>query len=82
MMWCVTARHRFSVASTPVDHIKVNFDGATFCKGQELGIGVVARGVSGECLAWLLKRVKRMGDGELAEALAARETMFLALRKH
>ncbi|KAL0322091.1 UNVERIFIED_CONTAM: hypothetical protein Scaly_2505500 [Sesamum calycinum] len=59
-------------------YIKVNFDGATFQNGQEIGVRVVARGTSGECLAWLSKRVRRLSTGEMAEALAAREAVLLA----
>ncbi|KAL0402425.1 UNVERIFIED_CONTAM: hypothetical protein Slati_4272400 [Sesamum latifolium] len=49
--------------------------------GARTGVGVCAHGASGECLAWLAKRVDRMGNDELAEALAAREAVLLALRK-
>ncbi|KAL0414362.1 UNVERIFIED_CONTAM: hypothetical protein Sradi_1637900 [Sesamum radiatum] len=45
----------------PLGHVKINFDGATFRNGRELGIGVVARGASGECLAWLSKRICCLG---------------------
>ncbi|KAL0428200.1 UNVERIFIED_CONTAM: hypothetical protein Slati_2994800 [Sesamum latifolium] len=51
----------------PLGQIKVNFDGATFQQGQELGIGVIARDAAGECLAWVSKRLRQPGDGELAE---------------
>ncbi|KAL0427154.1 UNVERIFIED_CONTAM: hypothetical protein Slati_2890200 [Sesamum latifolium] len=68
--------------SAPPDGcVKINFDGATFKHGQELGVGVIARGASGECLAWLNWRVQRLGDGEMAEALAARAAVLLARRK-
>ncbi|KAL0423184.1 UNVERIFIED_CONTAM: hypothetical protein Sradi_0853200 [Sesamum radiatum] len=66
----------------PLDYIKVNFDDTSFRSGQELGIGVVVCGASGECLDWLSKRIDRMGSGELAEALAACEAVLLALRKN
>ncbi|KAL0404432.1 UNVERIFIED_CONTAM: hypothetical protein Sradi_2084000 [Sesamum radiatum] len=65
----------------PLDHVKVNFDGATFRQGQELRVGVIGRGSSGDCLAWLSKRLLKPGDGELAEVLAAREAVLLALHK-
>ncbi|KAL0367571.1 UNVERIFIED_CONTAM: hypothetical protein Sradi_3647200 [Sesamum radiatum] len=64
-----------------LEYVKLNFDGACFWEGQELGVGVCARGASGECLAWLAKRVDRMGNCELVEALAARDVVLLALHK-
>ncbi|KAK4407709.1 hypothetical protein Sango_0351900 [Sesamum angolense] len=62
-------------------YIKINFDGATFRKGRELGVGVFARGNSGECLAWISKKLYILGDGEMAKALAARNAVLLAIRK-
>ncbi|KAL0399041.1 UNVERIFIED_CONTAM: Actin-related protein 8 [Sesamum radiatum] len=41
----------------------------------------VARGAAGKCLAWISKRIYRLGDGEMAEALPAREVVLLAIRK-
>ncbi|KAL0432445.1 UNVERIFIED_CONTAM: putative mitochondrial protein [Sesamum latifolium] len=38
-------------SAPPPGHIKINFDGATFRKGQELGVGVFARGAAES--AWL-----------------------------
>ncbi|KAL0434897.1 UNVERIFIED_CONTAM: hypothetical protein Sradi_0197600 [Sesamum radiatum] len=61
--------------------VKINLDGATFGQGQDLGVGVIARGASGECLAWLTKCIPMRGDGVMAEAMAAREAVLLALRK-
>ncbi|KAL0347723.1 UNVERIFIED_CONTAM: putative mitochondrial protein [Sesamum calycinum] len=64
----------------PPGYVKINFDGATFNNGRVLGVGVAARGSSGECLAWISKRFQRMGDGEVAKAMAAREAILLAKR--
>ncbi|KAL0440154.1 UNVERIFIED_CONTAM: putative mitochondrial protein [Sesamum latifolium] len=61
--------------------IKVNFDGANFDDGKEMGVGVVARNASGVCVAWGSRRVARPADGEMAEAVAAREAVQLAIRK-
>ncbi|KAL0463196.1 UNVERIFIED_CONTAM: hypothetical protein Slati_0207200 [Sesamum latifolium] len=71
----------FQLGPPPRDCVKVNFDGATFMKGQELGIGVIARGLDGKCLAWLAQRILRRGYGELAEVIAACEAILLARRK-
>ncbi|KAL0372607.1 UNVERIFIED_CONTAM: hypothetical protein Scaly_0942300 [Sesamum calycinum] len=62
-------------------HIKVNYDSPTFWNGGELGVGVVDQGASGECLARLSKCVLRLGDGEVAEALSAREAIILSQHK-
>ncbi|KAK4415272.1 hypothetical protein Salat_2634500 [Sesamum alatum] len=65
----------------PSNLIKLNFDGATFCHGQEMGVGVIARDAPGQCVAWMVRRVCRVGSGEVAEALAAREGILLAHRQ-
>ncbi|KAK4381773.1 hypothetical protein Sango_2936700 [Sesamum angolense] len=49
---------------------------------QELGVGVIARNAVGECLVWLSKHLLHQGDDGLAEVLAAREAVLLALRKN
>ncbi|KAK4390205.1 hypothetical protein Sango_2083800 [Sesamum angolense] len=67
--------------SPPPGCIKLNFDGATFRKGMELGAGVVARDKDGDCVAWLSRRFDRMGNAEIAEALAAREAIHLAVQR-
>ncbi|KAL0425618.1 UNVERIFIED_CONTAM: hypothetical protein Sradi_1096600 [Sesamum radiatum] len=78
----VTPKVPSSWLAPPPGYVKINFDGATFNNSRVLGVGVVARGSSGECLAWISKRFQRMGDGEMAEAMAARETILLAKRKN
>ncbi|KAL0389050.1 UNVERIFIED_CONTAM: hypothetical protein Scaly_0262100 [Sesamum calycinum] len=65
----------------PPEYIKINFYGATFRKGRELGVGVFACGNAGKCLAWILKKLYILGDGEMAEDLAARNAVLLAIRK-
>ncbi|KAL0456240.1 UNVERIFIED_CONTAM: hypothetical protein Slati_0963200 [Sesamum latifolium] len=65
----------------PLGFIKLNFDGATFDRGNAMGVGVVARDVSGQCVAWLSRCLCWTGNGELAEAWAAREAVLLALRR-
>ncbi|KAL0303469.1 UNVERIFIED_CONTAM: hypothetical protein Sradi_6215000 [Sesamum radiatum] len=44
-------------------------------------VGVFARGAAGECLAWASKRIHSLGNGEMAEALAAREAILLTTSK-
>ncbi|KAL0336959.1 UNVERIFIED_CONTAM: hypothetical protein Scaly_1971000 [Sesamum calycinum] len=53
----------------------------TLLWGSAMGIGVVARDLNGVCLAWLSRKVLRTGNGEIAEALAAREAIQLAARR-
>ncbi|KAL0316154.1 UNVERIFIED_CONTAM: hypothetical protein Sradi_5493600 [Sesamum radiatum] len=65
----------------PSGSIKLNFDGALLDGGSAMGIGVVARDLNGVCLAWLSRKVLRTGNGEIAEALAAREAIQLAARR-
>ncbi|KAL0412616.1 UNVERIFIED_CONTAM: hypothetical protein Sradi_1463300 [Sesamum radiatum] len=65
----------------PEGVVKINFDGATFEKGKKLGVGVVARNSLGQCVAWVSRRLGIAGSGVLAEALAAREAVFLAVRR-
>ncbi|KAL0316742.1 UNVERIFIED_CONTAM: hypothetical protein Sradi_5552400 [Sesamum radiatum] len=74
-------KNRLSKWSPPVtDTIKINFDGAVLEKGCEVGIGGVARDSSGAVLAWFSCRFSRQVNGEIAEALAAREAVDLAIR--
>ncbi|KAL0443155.1 UNVERIFIED_CONTAM: hypothetical protein Slati_2038200 [Sesamum latifolium] len=65
----------------PIGSIKINFDGATFRQGQEVGAGVIGRDGNGAVLAWLSRRYDRVGNAEIAKALAAREAIRLALRR-
>ncbi|KAL0343066.1 UNVERIFIED_CONTAM: hypothetical protein Sangu_1194000 [Sesamum angustifolium] len=65
----------------PPGCIKLNFDGATFRMGMELGAGVVARDKDGDCVAWLSRRFDRMGNAEIAETLAAREAIHLVVQQ-
>ncbi|KAL0461831.1 UNVERIFIED_CONTAM: hypothetical protein Slati_0070700 [Sesamum latifolium] len=65
----------------PVGVVKINFDGATFVKGKKLGVGVVARNSLGQCVAWVSRRLGMAGTSVLAEALAAREAVLLAVRR-
>ncbi|KAL0449471.1 UNVERIFIED_CONTAM: hypothetical protein Slati_1503500 [Sesamum latifolium] len=60
--------------------IKINFDGVVHHKGCEVGIGGVARDSDGFVLAWFSRKFQRQVDGEIAEALAAREAVDLVLR--
>ncbi|KAL0355119.1 UNVERIFIED_CONTAM: hypothetical protein Sradi_3958800 [Sesamum radiatum] len=62
--------------------VKINFDGAVFLKGSEVGIGAVARDSEGTILAWVSHRFQRFVDAEHAEALAAREAVDLAARNN
>ncbi|KAL0320864.1 UNVERIFIED_CONTAM: hypothetical protein Sradi_5347900 [Sesamum radiatum] len=48
--------------------------------GCEVGIGVVARNSSGSVLVWTSRKYHRHVDGEIAEALAAREAVDLTLK--
>ncbi|KAL0325123.1 UNVERIFIED_CONTAM: putative mitochondrial protein [Sesamum radiatum] len=65
----------------PPGCIKINFDDATFRKGLELGAGVVARDKNGACVAWLSRRFDRLGNAEIAEAMAAKEAIHLAVQR-
>ncbi|KAL0287679.1 UNVERIFIED_CONTAM: hypothetical protein Scaly_2757400 [Sesamum calycinum] len=60
------------------DCVKINSDGATSRQDREMGIRVIAQGAPGEYLAWLARHIHRLGNGEVVEALAARETISLA----
>ncbi|KAK4421499.1 hypothetical protein Salat_2100500 [Sesamum alatum] len=77
--WSLGIPSRWQVP--PPIYVKLNFDGATLMGGVQVGVGVVARDELGRCVAWLSRRVERTGDGELAESLAAREAVLLALQK-
>ncbi|KAL0448411.1 UNVERIFIED_CONTAM: hypothetical protein Slati_1397500 [Sesamum latifolium] len=69
------------MACSPADCMKLNFDGATFEQGMELGAGMISRDNLGHCVAWLSKHFRITGIEELAEALAARQSIFLAQRR-
>ncbi|KAL0311642.1 UNVERIFIED_CONTAM: hypothetical protein Scaly_2921700 [Sesamum calycinum] len=75
---------RHALASSPLGFIKINFDGVTFSGNDGLwgggGGGVIAQD-NWAVLGWLAKRFDGVGDGELAEAEAAREAVLLALRR-
>ncbi|KAL0455695.1 UNVERIFIED_CONTAM: hypothetical protein Slati_0908700 [Sesamum latifolium] len=60
--------------------IKLNFYGALFQNGAEVGIGVVARDCQDDVRAWLSHRFPRHVEPELAEALAARNAIDIALK--
>ncbi|KAL0413216.1 UNVERIFIED_CONTAM: hypothetical protein Sradi_1523300 [Sesamum radiatum] len=53
--------------------VKINFNGAVFNGGREIGIGVVARDDWGFSLAWISHRFARQVDAELSETMAGRE---------
>ncbi|KAL0448005.1 UNVERIFIED_CONTAM: putative mitochondrial protein [Sesamum latifolium] len=63
------------------DAIKINFDGLILDGGTTLGIGVVTRDSSGMILFWQSFRLPRRGTTIVAEALAAREAIKLAVRQ-
>ncbi|KAK4413712.1 hypothetical protein Salat_2784000 [Sesamum alatum] len=63
----------------PAGAIKINFDGATFNPTHEKGISVVARDSFGNCIPWISHRLSRPASPLIAEALAAREAISLAL---
>ncbi|KAL0399727.1 UNVERIFIED_CONTAM: putative mitochondrial protein [Sesamum radiatum] len=65
----------------PLEHVKINFDGAVVGEKSEMGIGVIARDSQGQCVAWMTHRIRRAGFGELAESWAAREAIQFALRR-
>ncbi|KAL0306177.1 UNVERIFIED_CONTAM: putative mitochondrial protein [Sesamum radiatum] len=65
----------------PPNYVKLNFDGAILNHGTDTGIGIVARDECGTCVGWAAIRVPMRSSGELAEALAAREAVQLALRR-
>ncbi|KAL0444214.1 UNVERIFIED_CONTAM: putative mitochondrial protein [Sesamum latifolium] len=52
--------------SPPNGVIKLNFDGALFQNGAEVGVGVVARDCQGDVWAWLSHRFPRRVEPELA----------------
>ncbi|KAL0463353.1 UNVERIFIED_CONTAM: hypothetical protein Slati_0222900 [Sesamum latifolium] len=62
----------------PVGCIKMNFDGALFNNGTRIGIGVIAHNEHGCCIVWVQQRINTPGSVPLAEALAARASIFLA----
>ncbi|KAL0458786.1 UNVERIFIED_CONTAM: hypothetical protein Slati_0505800 [Sesamum latifolium] len=66
----------------PADSIKTNFDGSVRDGNRALGIEVVARDATGKCHAWMSSKLDRWGSAELAETLATREAVRLALRHH
>ncbi|KAL0327240.1 UNVERIFIED_CONTAM: putative mitochondrial protein [Sesamum angustifolium] len=64
----------------PTDCTKINFDGGLLDGGRALGIGIIARNAEGSCVAWQSFCWNRGESAEMAEALAAREAIRLALR--
>ncbi|KAL0456376.1 UNVERIFIED_CONTAM: hypothetical protein Slati_0976800 [Sesamum latifolium] len=72
---------RPSEQSPPVvGTIKINFDGAVLEKGCEVGIRGMAQDSTGSVIAWFSCGFWRQVDGEIAEALAAKESVDLALK--
>ncbi|KAK4410281.1 hypothetical protein Sango_0101100 [Sesamum angolense] len=67
-------------AAAQAGTIKINFDGPVLHKGCKVGIGRVARDSTGSVLAWFSRKYQRQVNGEIAEALAAREAVDLAIR--
>ncbi|KAL0344922.1 UNVERIFIED_CONTAM: hypothetical protein Sradi_4323500 [Sesamum radiatum] len=65
----------------PAGFVKINFDGGIRDGGRVLGLGVVARDADGRVLDWISRRVDRGGSTFLAESLAAREALYLAIRR-
>ncbi|KAG8366051.1 hypothetical protein BUALT_Bualt17G0035800 [Buddleja alternifolia] len=61
--------------------IKLNFDGATFNVEGGIGVGIIARNSSGECVGWLTRFYPHVESSKFAEALAAREGLEFAIRK-
>ncbi|KAL0318237.1 UNVERIFIED_CONTAM: hypothetical protein Scaly_2851500 [Sesamum calycinum] len=75
-------RARFlSWQGPPPNYVKLNFDGAILNHGTDTGLGIVTRDAWGTCVGWAAIHVPRRSSGELAEALAAREAVRLALRR-
>ncbi|KAL0454960.1 UNVERIFIED_CONTAM: hypothetical protein Slati_0835200 [Sesamum latifolium] len=60
----------------PLD--RINFDGALFAEGREIGNDVVARNAYGSVLEWISHRFPRSVSPERGEALAAREVAEVA----
>ncbi|KAG8372540.1 hypothetical protein BUALT_Bualt12G0076700 [Buddleja alternifolia] len=61
--------------------IKLNFDGATFNVEGGIGVGIIARNSSGECVGWLTSFYPHVESPEFAAALAAREELEFVIRK-
>ncbi|KAL0434738.1 UNVERIFIED_CONTAM: hypothetical protein Sradi_0181700 [Sesamum radiatum] len=76
-----TLRIPASWQALPLGTVKINFDGATFAMRPVLGIVVMVRNGSGQCLAWMSLQLDRAGDGKMVEALAACEAIQLACRR-
>ncbi|KAL0387736.1 UNVERIFIED_CONTAM: hypothetical protein Sradi_2655400 [Sesamum radiatum] len=77
---CPRARS-LSWQGPPPNYVKLNFDGAILNHGTDTGLGIVTRDAWGTCVGWAVIHVPRRSSGELAEALAAREAVRLALRR-
>ncbi|KAL0360571.1 UNVERIFIED_CONTAM: hypothetical protein Sradi_3741600 [Sesamum radiatum] len=60
--------------------VKLNFDGAVFPSLDVVGLGVVARDSTGECVWWKTVCKQGLVEPEMVEAFAAREAILLALR--
>ncbi|KAL0439335.1 UNVERIFIED_CONTAM: hypothetical protein Slati_2416500 [Sesamum latifolium] len=67
---------------SPINVVKINFDGALFVNKGESGIGIVARDSAGSCLAWLSHCLPKCLSLELVKAMAAREALSMAQRLH
>ncbi|KAL0411805.1 UNVERIFIED_CONTAM: hypothetical protein Slati_3770200 [Sesamum latifolium] len=70
-----------SWSDPPLDFVKINFDSVVFAIEQAIGAGALARNSQGQCIVWLAQRVNRAGNGELAEAWAARKAVQLVVWK-
>ncbi|KAK4392664.1 putative 1-phosphatidylinositol-3-phosphate 5-kinase FAB1D [Sesamum angolense] len=80
LVTCSTQRQTCKVDPLEAGTIKINFDGAVLHKGCKVGIGGVARDSTGSVLAWFSRKYQGQVNGEIAEALAAREAIDLAIR--
>ncbi|KAL0295293.1 UNVERIFIED_CONTAM: hypothetical protein Sradi_6842500 [Sesamum radiatum] len=76
----VATQHQTSWRPPPMNSIKINFDGGLLDGGRAVGLGIIARDAVCLCLAWSSLRLNNGGSTELAEALAAREAIYLAYR--
>ncbi|KAL0345327.1 UNVERIFIED_CONTAM: hypothetical protein Sradi_4364000 [Sesamum radiatum] len=69
-----------AVWTTPPNCVKINFDGVVYWEVVALGIGVVAKSHTRECVGWFSLRWMRRGKAELAEALATRQKVSCLIR--
>jgi ribonuclease HI len=62
----------------PVGTVWLNVDAALFKSSNRMGVGVVIRSHSGECLSAISELVNEVTSPELAEAIAVRRALALA----